>query len=63
MKTSMKILSPNRINVTMSITMEIGKWNELLDQLSTSYPSWQFGEQISQNIRKFNQEILGEKQP
>lgn len=39
--------SPDELNFTMKITMKAKEWNELLDQLNNSYPSWKLSSAIT----------------
>ena len=42
------------VEATLSVTMTVGEWQEVLSQLSTKWPSWKFGEVILSMITAFN---------
>jgi len=49
-----KIQKLDDVNATLSVTMTIQAWRELREQLAQKYPSWQFGDNISQMLLKFD---------
>ena len=42
------------VEATLSVTMTVGEWREVLSQLSTKWPSWKFGEVILNMISAFS---------
>ena len=49
-----KIQKLDEVNATLSVTMSIKGWRELREQLVQKYPSWQFGDKISEMLIKFD---------
>jgi len=44
----------NDVEATLTVTMTVGEWREVLSQLDTKYPSWKFGEVILEMITAFH---------
>lgn len=44
----------NDVEATLTVTMTVGEWREILEQLSQKWPSWKFGEVILAMITAFN---------
>ena len=42
------------VKATLTVSMTVGEWREVLKQLDTKYPSWKFGEVILEMITAFN---------
>ena len=42
------------VEATVTVTMTVGEWREVLGQLSTKWPSWKFGEAILNMITAFD---------
>lgn len=53
-----KVLNPDNIEVTMSITMTIGHWKVLREQMGTEWPAWDVGRQIRDTISKVENVIF-----
>ncbi len=49
---TIKTTNPNEISITAEITMPLKDWQKLRDQLSTDYPSWEFGVRIRSAIER-----------
>jgi len=45
----------NEVEATLTVTMTVGEWRDVLKQLSTKWPSWKFGEVILEMINAFNE--------
>lgn len=52
MKSDFFVQKPKEMELTMTITMTLGQWNELVDQLNSKYPSWLFASHISSMVRQ-----------
>ena len=50
MKTYMKATNPDRIEFSLTITLELKEWKELQEQLSRDYPSWELSSKITSMI-------------
>lgn len=48
MKISGGLENVNKIEATLTITMPLGDWLELKQQLATQYPSWKLGNAIGE---------------
>ena len=55
MKAHMKITDPDRIEVTLTVTMPLKTWKELREQLSKDHPSWEFGSKITDMVYQINE--------
>ena len=42
------------VEATVTVTMTVGEWREVLKQLSTKWPSWKFGEAILNMVTAFD---------
>ncbi|PFH29080.1 hypothetical protein [Burkholderia sp. JKS000303] len=51
MKTEFKIQRPDDVPMTLTMTMTLGEWKRLEEQLSTSYPSWKLSTNIGEMVR------------
>ncbi|MDN7488530.1 hypothetical protein QZM35_12550 [Burkholderia sp. AU45274] len=51
MKTEFKIQRPDDVPMTLTMTMTLGEWKKLENQLSTSYPSWKLSTNIGEMVR------------
>lgn len=51
MKAKFRIENPDDVEATITITMKIGEWKEIKDQLARQHPSWKLASAITQTIR------------
>lgn len=60
MKTYMKAADPDRIEMTLTVTMPLKQWRKLQEQLVSEYPSWdlsgQIADMVTQATRSFSPE-------
>lgn len=47
MKSRFMVENPDDIEMTMKITMTVGDWTKLRDQLQQKYPSWRLSGMIT----------------
>lgn len=52
MKSKLFVEKPNEIEMTLQITMPLGDWRKLKNQLGTGYPVWRLSEEITFMIKK-----------
>jgi hypothetical protein len=52
MKAVFNVENPDDVEFTLTITMPLGEWKRLKDQLANSYPAWKLGHAISDMIRQ-----------
>ena len=50
MKARYMIENPGELSATLKITMKVKEWEELRDQLASTYPSWKFASAITSII-------------
>lgn len=50
MKGEFSANNPQDIEFTLTLTMKLKDWLELKKQLTTDYPSWRVGEEISDMV-------------
>lgn len=50
MKTVFRIERPDDVQMVLTVTMTLGEWRKLQEQLSTSYPSWRLSSAISEMV-------------
>ncbi|MBN3777401.1 hypothetical protein G3O06_07530 [Burkholderia sp. Ac-20345] len=51
MKSEFKIQRPDAVPMTLTMTMTLGEWKNLQQQLSTTYPSWKLSTNIGEMVR------------
>lgn len=51
MKSEFKIQRPDEVPMTLTMTMTLGEWKKLQEQLSTTYPSWKLSTNIGEMVR------------
>ncbi|MBU9293049.1 hypothetical protein KTD18_15990 [Burkholderia multivorans] len=51
MKSEFKILRPDEVPMTLTMTMTLGEWKKLQEQLATTYPSWKLSANIGEMVR------------
>lgn len=54
-KCTMKVTTPEEVEVTLSITMKLIDWRILREQLATEHPSWQLSAAIVNLIDEVKQ--------
>ena len=54
MKTKMQVTYPDSVELTLTMTMDLGTWKKLKKQLSDEYPAWDLGCQIREMIDHAN---------
>ena len=52
MKARIAIARPDAVDVTLTITMPLGRWKELREQIAGKYPGWAFAELIARTVAK-----------
>lgn len=62
MKTDFAVENPKEIELTMKITMSLGQWMELANQLGERYPSWLLGAEIGKMIREATKHFKAEQE-
>lgn len=50
MKTVFRIERPDDVQMVLTVTMTLGEWRKLQEQLSSSYPSWRLSSAISEMV-------------
>ncbi|WP_321789372.1 hypothetical protein [Burkholderia pyrrocinia] len=51
MKSEFKIQRPEDVPMTLTMTMTLGEWKKLQEQLATIYPSWKLSSNIGAMVR------------
>ncbi|MDF0501575.1 hypothetical protein POK33_12685 [Burkholderia cenocepacia] len=51
MKSEFKIQRPDDVPMTLTMTMTLGEWKKLQEQLATTYPSWKLSTNIGEMVR------------
>jgi hypothetical protein len=54
MHASYWLSSPEKVEATLTVTMRIEEWRELMRQLPAGYPAWKFSEEIANLIAHAN---------
>lgn len=52
MKIGYKLNGVKKLSATMTITMSVGQWEELRQQLNNKYPSWKLSSAIGDVVRR-----------
>ncbi|KVU48169.1 hypothetical protein WK69_10690 [Burkholderia ubonensis] len=52
MKFEFKILRPDDVPMTLTMTMTLGEWKKLQEQLASTYPSWKLSTTIGEMVRQ-----------
>ena len=62
MKAFFRLKNTDKIEATMSITMEVGDWKDLIEQITSenTYPAWGFKNLVKSLVRKAEMEFEGE---
>jgi hypothetical protein len=53
--TEMQVVNPDSVNLSLTITMSLGEWKQLRDQLARTYPSWRLAETIGETVTHVEQ--------
>lgn len=61
--TRMMVEDPDRVQVTIKITMSIKEWTDLRDQLSKEWPSSNLSYQITDVVGKMRRVVYAEEAP
>lgn len=56
MKASFQLRNTDAVDATLAITMPLGRWKKLLEQLASDYPAWDIKRKIEQMIREAEQQ-------
>ncbi|RSB84931.1 hypothetical protein EGT47_27965 [Burkholderia cenocepacia] len=51
MKSEFKIQQPDDVPMMLTMTMTLGEWKRLQEQLATTYPSWKLSTNIREMVR------------
>lgn len=60
MKISYKLNGVEKLNASMTITMSVGQWEELRQQLDNKYPSWKLSSAIGNLVRRAKEHFYEE---
>ena len=52
MKATYAVTKPDNVECTLKMTMTLGQWRKLREQLETSYPGWKLKSLISDLVSK-----------
>lgn len=55
MKTSMRVLRPDDVEMSLTVTMRLRDWTALSEQLANEYPSWELSAQIGRAVEQVRQ--------
>jgi hypothetical protein len=61
MKTDFVTENPDSIEMTMTITMSLGKWRELRKAIKEQYPGWEFANAISEMVHQATKHFSAEE--
>ncbi len=56
----MQIPNPDVIPVTLTITMTLGEWKELREQMGREYPAYKFSDAINNATHQLSQQVTAE---
>ena len=52
MTTKLKVENPDAVEMTLTLTMPLGQWRRLKEQLGNAWPAWDVGSAIREMITK-----------
>jgi hypothetical protein len=56
----MNIPNTDVIPVTLTITMTLGEWRQLREQMGSDYPAWKFSEAINNAAYRLERQVTSE---
>lgn len=57
------VVDPDKMEFELTLKMSLGDWKKLKEQLnSSSFPSWQIGQSISEMVLKANREFYADSE-
>jgi hypothetical protein len=64
-RATFKLANPDVMDATMTVTMNIGDWKQLRDQLNathTAFPAWKLRDAIGDLVRRAEQDFEAESE-
>jgi len=52
MTTTLKVEKPDAIEMTLTMTMPLGHWKKLKNQLANNFPAWDLSTAITEMVNK-----------
>jgi len=52
MKATATIVDPEKVQLTIALTMTVGQWKELMAKLPSEYPAWKFSALVREVLGK-----------
>lgn len=62
MKTSMRVENPEKVSVTLKVTMTIEEWQQLRSQLDIASPSWKLAAAIRDLVVHVEQQFISHQE-
>ena len=60
MKALIKIVDPKKVEMSITLTMTLGAWQELQEQIGDNWPGWKFKEVITDMVIKAQKQFTSQ---
>ena len=60
MKALIKIVDPDSVKMSLTLTMTLGAWEELQNQVEGKWPGWQFKALVNDMIEKAQKQFTSQ---